>query len=128
MKPRFTFHFLFILFFLSGVLISNSTFAQQKGRVKGIVTDKTNSEPLPFATVGIFSQKDSIIGGGITDEDGKFQVDLPFGQFYALVEFMGFEAVKLLSDEDEPVGLYLVFADLLSSFLASGKTSNEYRF
>ncbi|MCU0402650.1 MAG: TonB-dependent receptor, partial [Algoriphagus sp.] len=94
MKPRFIIYFQFILFFCLGVLISNSTFAQQKGRVKGVVTDKTNAEPLPFATVGIFSQKDSLIGGGITDEDGKFQVDLPFGQFYALVEFMGFEAVK----------------------------------
>ena len=58
------------------------------------MTDKANAQPLPFATVGVFSQKDSLIGGGITDEEGKFQVDLPFGQFYALVEFMGFEAVK----------------------------------
>jgi hypothetical protein len=49
-----------------------------------------------------------------------------FGQFLKGHNYkMGFEAVKLLSDEDEPVGLYLVFADLLSSFLASGKTSNE---
>ena len=94
MKPRFTFHFSFILFLLLGVFISNSTFSQQRGRIKGVVTDKANVQPLPFATVGVFSQKDSLIGGGITDEEGKFQVDLPFGQFYALVEFMGFEAIK----------------------------------
>ena len=93
MKPRFTFHFPFILFLLFGVFISNSTFSQQRGRIKGVVRDKANAEPLPFATVGVFSQKDSLIGGGITDEEGKFQVDLPFGQYYALVEFMGFEAV-----------------------------------
>ncbi len=81
----------FLVFLCLGLLlVATPAFSQQKGRVKGVIIDQSNSEPLPFATVGIFTQKDSLVGGGITDEDGKFQVDVAFGQYYGLVEFMGF--------------------------------------
>ncbi|MFL0683995.1 MAG: TonB-dependent receptor domain-containing protein [Algoriphagus aquaeductus] len=72
----------------------NPVFAQQRGRIKGVILDKTSTDPLPFATIGVYTEKDSLVGGGISDENGKYQVDLPLGKFYALVEFMGYEAVK----------------------------------
>ena len=68
--------------------------AQQKGKLRGIVQESGKASPLPFATVGVYTQKDSLVGGGIADEKGNFEVDLPLGTFYALVEFMGFEAHK----------------------------------
>jgi len=68
--------------------------AQQKGKLRGIVQESGKASPLPFATVGVYTQKDSLVGGGIADEKGNFEVDLPLGTFYALVEFMGFEALK----------------------------------
>ena len=66
--------------------------AQQKGKLRGSVQKSGKNSPLPFATVGVYTQKDSLVGGGIADEKGNFEVDLPLGSFYALVEFMGFEA------------------------------------
>ncbi|WP_026951878.1 outer membrane beta-barrel family protein [Algoriphagus mannitolivorans] len=67
---------------------------QRPGKIRGTVVDRSNSTPLPFATVGVYTEKDSLIGGGITDENGKFTVDLPFGKFYSLIEFMGYQAEK----------------------------------
>jgi outer membrane receptor protein involved in Fe transport len=68
--------------------------AQQNGKLRGTVQESGKASPLPFATVGVYTQKDSLVGGGIADEKGNFEVDLPLGTFYALVEFMGFEALK----------------------------------
>ncbi len=81
--------FIFLLPFLA---VSQQN--QSKGKIKGTLIDQTSKEPLPFATIGIYSEKDSLVGGGISDEEGKYTVDVPFGRFYALIEFMGFEAVK----------------------------------
>lgn len=73
------------------------TFAQQnqpKGKIKGTLIDLTTKEALPFATIGVYTEKDSLVGGGISDEKGNYTVDTPYGKFYALIEFMGFEAQK----------------------------------
>lgn len=68
--------------------------AQQKGKLRGTIQESGKASSLPFATIGVYTQKDSLVGGGIADEKGNFEVDLPLGTFYALVEFMGFEALK----------------------------------
>ncbi len=81
--------FIFLLPFLA---VSQQN--QSKGKIKGTLIDQTSKEPLPFATIGIYTEKDSLVGGGISDEEGKYTVDVPLGRFYALIEFMGFEAVK----------------------------------
>jgi outer membrane receptor protein involved in Fe transport len=92
MKP-FSTLFIFGLIFL----LPFQTFSQQnqpKGKIKGMLIDQTSKEPLPFATIGIYTEKDSLVGGGISDEKGSYTVDAPYGKFYALIEFMGFEAQK----------------------------------
>ena len=79
------------------LLLPLLSFAQQtasKGKVKGSLTDQKSQESLPFATVSIYTEKDSLVGGGISDENGKFLVEIPFGKYYALIEYMGFESVK----------------------------------
>ena len=81
---------LFVLLFVP----LHDLLAQQKGKLRGSVQESGKASPLSFATVGVYTQKDSLVGGGIADEKGKFEVDLPLGTFYALVEFMGFEALK----------------------------------
>ena len=87
--------FCFSLFFFVVLFVPlHDLVAQQKGKLRGTVQERGKTSPLPFATVGVYTQKDSLIGGGIADEKGNFEVDLPLGTFYALVEFMGFEALK----------------------------------
>ncbi|SFG80885.1 Outer membrane receptor proteins, mostly Fe transport [Algoriphagus hitonicola] len=83
---------LFLAGFVLFLLGSFSAFPQAK--LRGKVKDQNSKKDLPFASVAVFTASDSLVGGGITGENGNFSVDLPFGKFYALVEFMGFEAYK----------------------------------
>lgn len=79
------------------LLLPLLNFAQQnlsKGKIKGILWEQTSKAPLPFATISIFSERDSLVGGGISDENGKFMIEIPLGKYYGLIEFMGFESVK----------------------------------
>lgn len=98
-----------LLFFVVLVIPMHDLVAQQKGKLRGTVLESGKASPLPFATVGVYTQKDSLVGGGIADEKGNFEVDLPLGTFYALVEFMGFEALKssvfMLSPKQNTVNL-----------------------
>ena len=92
-KPMKSFY-LSLFFFAALFVPLQDLVAQQKGKLRGTVQESGKATPLPFASVGVYTQKDSLVGGGIADEKGNFEVDLPLGTFYALVEFMGFEALK----------------------------------
>ncbi|WP_349630841.1 TonB-dependent receptor [Aquiflexum sp. TKW24L] len=80
-----------VLLFISPLLM-----AQQggKGKVTGKITDSNSGNPLSFATVAIYKSPEQLVEGNITDEKGEFSIDIPFGTYYALVEFMGFEPFK----------------------------------
>ena len=67
-----------------------------KGIVKGKVVDAISKSPLEYATISIFSQKDSsIVTGDITDKSGVFVIETPPGRYYAKVDFIGFEPKML---------------------------------
>jgi outer membrane receptor protein involved in Fe transport len=70
--------------------------AQQagKGSILGKVIDQNSSSPLNFATVAVYDEQDKLVEGTITDENGKFNLTVPFGNYYLLIEFMGFESHK----------------------------------
>jgi outer membrane receptor protein involved in Fe transport len=98
-----------LLFATVLLLSAGQLLAQQKGKLRGQVQERGTTKALPFATVGVYTEKDSLIGGGIADEKGVFDVVLPLGKFYAVVEFMGFEAYKtttfVLTKEQSQVDL-----------------------
>ncbi len=61
--------------------------------IKGVVTDQESNMPLEFATVSIFSLRDSsLVTGGLTDETGAFSIDTRPGRFYGLIEYISYEA------------------------------------
>lgn len=64
------------------------------GSVSGKVIDKALRQPVPYAAVIIKSREnDSTITGGITLEDGSFELkNLPEGNFTFLVQFIGYES------------------------------------
>jgi outer membrane receptor protein involved in Fe transport len=106
MKPKYLLLFLIYIFHVNSHL---SLAQQMPGKIRGIIQDKANSSPLPFATIGVYSEENTLVGGGITDENGKFNIDIPLGRFYGLVEFMGYEAQKtgffLISRENSNIDL-----------------------
>ncbi len=133
MKPIFP-KSLLILWILLLVVTTQSLAQQNRGKIRGTVLDKSTSEPLPFSTIGVYTEKDSLVGGGISDENGKYTVDLPFGKFYALIEFMGYEAHKTegftLSRENQnqdlgEIGLATTASDLSEVVVQGEKTIME---
>lgn len=75
-----------VLLFISQVIV-----AQDKGTVKGLVTDKdSNNEPLPFANVFI---KGTTIGG-TTDFEGNYSIAVPAGNHVLVFSFVGYQTVE----------------------------------
>lgn len=96
----------FALIFLSGCVALSAQNKQQipeylqkmvkidKGVVACSVIDN-NNQPLEYATVGIFSQKDSsVVGGGITNAQGLIAIDnIPFGNYYIRISYIGYKNI-----------------------------------
>lgn len=73
------------------------------GTISGKVVDKSNNEPLPYASVTI-KENGKVLTGGFTKDNGTFQItNLPLKSLYVEVVFMGYKkyetTVQLGSDE-----------------------------
>lgn len=71
--------------------------APKIGTLTGMVVDSTTNNVLEFATVSVFTWKDSaLVGGMITDAKGQFKIEqLPVGKHRVVVSFMGYEPYTL---------------------------------
>lgn len=132
MKNQLTVFLLFLCFIIS----LPTAFAQRgngEGRgkrgqgerptvlIKGKVVDGSEGQPLDYATVTIFSKKDSsMVTGGITDEKGKFEIETKKGRFFAKVEFLSFQTRTI---ENIPFGEDQIVADLGTIALAADATT-----
>jgi len=75
----------FILFFL------NFSFAQKDVKIKGVIVEKDTNIPLEYATVVVKSKADNtIVTGGITDLNGKFEVEVSSGVYEISVEYISY--------------------------------------
>lgn len=83
-----------LIVFLTGNIFS--TYAQNSS-VKGIVAGAKNI-PVPYATVTLLKTADSsVVNGGITDENGQFEISpVSFGSFVLRISGIGFNT-KMLS-------------------------------
>jgi iron complex outermembrane recepter protein len=82
------------------ILTSTSALGQQPGYVGeaqggtivGLVKDKASGEAIEFAAASVLRTGDSVlVGGTITDMDGKFRVsDLAPGDYILKVDFLGY--------------------------------------
>ncbi len=81
---------MFQMFFLAQDGFSQSGV---KAVVTGKVLDSLSTSPLSFASIRIFDvQQRDLVNGNITDDAGAFSVDVPYGRYYAEIEFMGYKS------------------------------------
>jgi uncharacterized protein (UPF0212 family) len=68
------------------------------GRIFGKVLEAGTKQPVPYASVVVFrtiGKKDTILGGGLTLENGEFSVgELPFGPVQVKITFVGLKEFK----------------------------------
>lgn len=103
MKKSFT--LIFALFTLFNVLGAQTNGNRQgkrgngKGqrpmlKVFGKIVDTDTEAPLEFATVTLFSLRDSaMVAGSISNEKGAFVIETRPGRFFAKVEFISYESL-----------------------------------
>ncbi|MFZ5939785.1 MAG: SusC/RagA family TonB-linked outer membrane protein [Bacteroidota bacterium] len=78
-----------LLLFLFGILVVTTTYAQQR-TLTGTVTDATNGDPLPGATVLV---KGTTMGTA-TDMDGHFELRITSGEVL-VVSFVGYISAEI---------------------------------
>ncbi len=83
-------------------LVQTSLYSQRPGKnwegkpsdglsvVKGIIQDEETSQALEFATISIFDEKEALIGGNASDENGQFVLKVPKGKYKAIIEYLGY--------------------------------------
>ncbi|MFT5252407.1 MAG: TonB-dependent receptor [Flavobacteriales bacterium] len=77
--------------FILTLFISTLSFAQSKGTITGVLTDKdSNNETLPFANVIL---KGTSINA-TTDIDGRYTLSAPAGSYVIQFSFIGYESVE----------------------------------
>ena len=72
--------------------------------IKGSIVDQETDSPLEFATISLFSLRDStLITGGLSELDGTFLVKVPLQPMYAIVEFIAYTplTVDIAFDREE---------------------------
>ncbi len=63
-----------------------------KATLTGTIVDSQTQTPLEFATITLFSQRDSSVAGGIiSDGAGKFMLETKAGRYFAKIEFIGYQ-------------------------------------
>ena len=86
--------FLLFALLLCGIhstcLKANNKTDTKIGSISGTVIDNAQQQPIAYAAIVIKSEDGSkTITGGITTEDGKFEIDkLPEGSFSLVVQFI----------------------------------------
>jgi outer membrane receptor protein involved in Fe transport len=91
MYPKAVLLILFFMFSYVNVMAQSG----RNARVEGKIVDKSSSIALSFASVAIYDSEDkTLVDGNITNEEGDFTIELPYGSYYALVEFMGYKGFQ----------------------------------
>ena len=122
------------IFILAGIICicNQSSLAQNPATVKGKIVDSASSGPLSYATIQIFESKQKkLVNGNVSADSGDFSIDVPFGRYYALIEFAGYsvhttpEFVLSAQDSKHDIGLIRLAskAALLSEVVVQAEKS-----
>lgn len=73
-----------------------TVFSQGEGLVKGKVLDSSTKNPLEFATITIYSQKDSsIVTGETTNAQGVYNITIPYGDYFGEIEYLAYHPQRI---------------------------------
>lgn len=78
------------------------------GTIRGVIIEESTGQAMEYANVAIYNQLDSsLVTGGITDNNGEFQIKgMQMGEYYLEAQFIGFEKSKvddIVLDKSKPI-------------------------
>lgn len=103
------------VFTIFGLIMSCHIFAQQI-EISGQVKDDQTKESLPYTKVVALNAADSIVQGGITDENGFFRLPLKSGMYKLVISAYGFENDTIQTGivrEDKFLGVFKLKSSLV---------------
>ncbi len=90
----------FTLLQLFLVVFCFAGFSQGTGSVFGVITDQSNNEPLPGATIVI----DGMSTGTVTNIDGSFRImNVPAGGYTFVISYIGYETKRIETEIESGV-------------------------
>ena len=105
-----------IKFLFIALLLSTLGFAQSKGTISGVITDKDlNNETLPFATVTVKGTTNTVQ----TDMDGKYSIEVNPGAQTLVFGFLGYES------QEEKITIAAGEKKTVNKTLSSGSVTLE---
>ncbi|MGS4345029.1 TonB-dependent receptor domain-containing protein [Myroides odoratus] len=87
-----------VLLLLFVLLTALTTAAQNRNQstVTGTVIEAATNTPLEYASIYAQNESNSsIVSGAMTDEKGRFSFELPDGNYYIKIDFLGFKTLEL---------------------------------
>lgn len=105
---RFAYSLVTLVLFL---IFSPPVFGQDMGPVviKGRVLDQTDQSPLSYASIGIFDTDNELQAGGITSENGNFELEVPRGVYSLQIDYISYESKRLALNATNGLDLGVVF-------------------
>ena len=87
--------------------------AGKKVTIKGTLLDANTQQALEFATISVFAAKDSsLIGGGVTDPEGKFSVESSSPKVYLALDYIGYQTTTIseipLADKTKVIDMGII--------------------
>ncbi|WP_430615389.1 TonB-dependent receptor domain-containing protein [Flavobacterium sp. JP2137] len=83
--------------------------------LSGTVIEAATNQPLEYASVYAQNKANAqIVSGGMTDAKGKFEFEVPEGEYYVKIDFLGFKTVEINSVsvvKNTSIGEQKIFAD-----------------
>ncbi|WP_298223053.1 outer membrane beta-barrel family protein [Flavobacterium sp.] len=84
------------LFLLPVIIIAQNRPESKKIKITGKIVEKVSQQPLEYATITFINTKNpKIIGGGITNAKGEFDVSITAGNYTVKAEFISFKAFEI---------------------------------
>lgn len=96
-------------------LVAQNPSSEKEIILSGNVTDASTKQPLEYATIILKDPKTQKISGGITDVNGKFNIQIPTGNYEISVEFISFKPIKIPAQNftsDKNLGTFRLKEDL----------------
>lgn len=76
--------------FVTVICISNAVYAYT---LTGIVANKTNNQAIPYATVSLLRADSILQSGTITDEKGRFTIEITNDAQILRISFLGYKTM-----------------------------------
>ncbi len=118
-----------LLLILFSFLLSSSAFAQSQIEVTGKVLDDSSKTPLEFATVIFIDSNNTMVNGGITNQEGIYNIKVPEGTYTVRYEFISFETQEIhnqvidKNNKELPTVTLKEDADLLDEVVVRAETT-----